>query len=205
MVTRRNTGPMRHTWREGFSLVEVVVASVGVVALGGVLMTVYLTQSRALEMLMAKSNATSDLRNIMEQIGRDTRAAQAAVVNGTTTCGFTASSTVLILQPTTGSCTNAVVYSCIDNTGTPNITYCQAATPGNLQRTFIPPTGPSQQRTIADVTDLSFTPTSGTNRRCIAVKLGLRRKIRGTLYYYADDTGTSTKSLTDSFRLRNAP
>ncbi len=83
-MTHSPIGPRK--WH-GFTLIEFMVAGAGMLILGGVLFTLYVTQFQSLSILMSRFTVTSTLRNAAEQIERDVHNARARVTGLPCTCG----------------------------------------------------------------------------------------------------------------------
>ena len=163
-------------------MVELLVASLGLLVLGAVLLTVYLTEFKALAVLRVQSEVTSTLRSALEQIGRDVRRAQATSL----ACGGYASPPNLLLD--IEGVSNCVVYRC-NPAGA-----CTSANPGQLELVI----GANPPRLIArGVTTLVFQRDAGSpDGRWINVTIGLTQTAQGFQY---------TASVGDRFNLRDLP
>lgn len=177
--------------RRGHTLVELLAAVVGFSIIGAAVLSVTMTMYKALSMVRAKAVVSDNLRTAMEQIGRDAQAAKGALTTGTP-CGFTPSSTLLILDRADGGRT---AYQCLNGS-------CNTGTPGELwvirrDSACNPiPTVPNHM-VMERVTSLTFDPTKDSGRR-VEVTLA-RRRTEGNYTY---DAATASSTLTSTFRWR---
>lgn len=119
----------------GVTIVELTTSVVIAILIGGAILMVFATLIRSLSTVMSKVAVTSQLRNAVDQIGRDVEIAKARQL---TPCGasYTPSDVVLILQVpsgTLGSGIERVIYQCAPATADcPGD--CTGGSPGCLER-----------------------------------------------------------------------
>ena len=198
----------------GFTLIEILAASIATLALGGVMMTLYTTMANGLEIAQVRADVTSNLRNAFEQIGRDMQAAWDA---GDFICSETDYyetidsygnyiSTFLKTPPGYSPTGNYIIYECKDWLSGET---CRPDHPGDLVRLvdsncWRPP---NETRVVAhNVTlldlrreTLSYTdwwgPSGDADQTRYAVTLGVTGRIREGGFEYTDQ-------LTDRFTMR---
>lgn len=196
--------------RRGFTLAQLLVASVSLAVIATIMLTVTLAMYRAFAILIARAVVTDTLRNAMEQIGRDVQSAKQAV----TQCGIyktTAPVTALLILeypdsgvlfiggggPTTG---DHVIYRCRSG-GT-----CSTGNPGPfdaLERLVVRSTAPG-------VCDIVLTPNSNGNYQTIALQVEsvsfpttLANTVKATLRVQRGERGfVASSAITDLFRFR---
>ena len=176
----------------GFTLIETVVASIGMLAIGAALTMLYTNVFQGLEILMTKSMMTGALQSAMERIGRDVQTAASAP----TTCppADSASPTRLILRNPAAQGGGHTIYQCNP------VGDCNTLTPDNLERLVADSAcavDPTQTRVVAStVTSLAFTPQAAN--KGVEVRVGVRCQLRpGSFLYEA--------TLTDLFTMRGRP
>ncbi len=140
---------MRPPQREGWTLAELLISLAVLVVIGAVVSIVYLTIWNGIAVFTARSLTTSQLRNSLEQFGRDVQAAREApqTCPGNT---YPVSSTQVVLDiPSIADC---VVYRCAGGA-------CTLASPGRLERLIAPGGGAVTSTRVLSrsVTTLTFT------------------------------------------------